>query len=41
MYHGSRLGAHGAAGLELDIEDGVGVAVGDVVGAAVELAAVA
>lgn len=41
VYHGAGLGAHGAAGLEVYIENGIGVAVGDAVGAAVELAAVA
>ena len=39
--HGSRLGAHGGALLEGDIEDGIGVTVGDTVAATRELAVVA
>lgn len=36
VYHGAGLGAHGAAGLEVHVEDGIGVAVSDVVAAAGE-----
>jgi hypothetical protein len=34
--HGPRLGAHVAALLEREVEDGIGVAMGDLVAAAVE-----